>query len=442
MRLSLVAAALGLNVSLIASSSSLAQQAAPSVSPATQPGAIGQQPQPQAQQQPTIGGAAAPVEPHLIVQGIPGVAQCPAPDWIKPGMRLTFLQASASIQSNPNDPSLVEDPNGDIVDDRGRRWRETLYHAGGAGGAGYSIVNIVAVEPGVIVMQADSYLLVNGNAGPASLTTTIGCWCHSSGCDYFLHPRMLAQLPQVERPGFSIMRHTYDVNNQHFNAVRITNISNGRMTYVYDLSSGVLLSQNGSSVAPGGQVYRDGYIVTTTGNTLAITRYINSRDLNLPWQTSPMPDWVRTAKRMRYTGARVTKGPPNIGVQDFSIGLDVTVETSYVGNTFAVYKVSTQPRSPSDIPGANDPSTAVAVCGPGSLGGLWMSPAALRQLRTGQAIDTDATTGTQTVVEFAGAGGQGQNGKAIAVITSNSRAQKIQCVYDATDGKLLRVTGS
>jgi hypothetical protein len=83
---------------------------------------------------------------------------------------------------------------------------------------------------------------------------------------------------------------------------------------------------------------------------------------------------------------------------------------------------------------AMDPITGMTANGPGMLSGLWMDPAALAQLQTGQLIDQDTNVGVKFGCEFAG---QGQDGRRIVVLASGNELYKSTSTYDATEGKLL-----
>lgn len=403
---------------------------------ATQPQTIGQQPAP----------APAPSQPidwpiHYLVLDQPNVRQCPNPDWIKPGTRLTFFSASASV-AGTRGVGVVPDPNGSIVDSKGNRYRADpgASVGGGAGGAGYTLVDVVAVEPGAVVLETRSYLLTQGMSGPLSMIGEYGLAVHPSGCDYFLHPSLLKQIklvdPGTNNEGVSIMRSTEEFNGQRFNALRFTIESKGRGSTVYDLSSGVMLSYHGSAAAAStGQIFTGSHIVTGGGgNTYVMNRFVSSRDMNLPWTSQQMPDWVRSKKHALYTGSVTTKGPPNLGIADVALAMSVDVKTTYVGRTWSAHEMRIQQQSAGDLP--IDPIVVVRATGPGSLGGMWMDPRALQQLRAGQVLDQDSTLASSTAVEYVG---NGQDGKAVVVITTTMPTSKGSMVYDATAGRLLAV---
>lgn len=440
MRRSSFTVALGLNVSLFASSAAMAQQAATPANTTPQPPATTTFPATIAQQPPT------PSQPidwpiHYLVMDQPNVRQCPNPDWIKPGARLTFFSASASVQG-AGGVSIVPDPAGDIVDSKGRRYKENPSGSvsGGVGGAGYTIVDVVAVEPGAVVLETRTYLLTQGMSGPLSMIGEYGVAVHPSGCDYFLHPKLLKQIrlvdPDANDQGVSIMRSSEQFNGKRFDALRFTVNAKGRGSTVYDLTSGVMLSYQGSAAtAASGLVFTGTSIKSGGGgNTYVMNRFVSSRELKLPWLNQQMPDWVRVKKHMSYAGTVTTKGPPNLGIPDVSLAISADIKTTYVGRTWSAHEMRVEQQSAGDL--ANDPIVVVRATGPGSIGGMWMDPRALQQLRTGQVLDQDSTLASSTAVEYVG---NGNDGRPVVVITTTAPTSKGSTIYDATDGKLLSV---
>ncbi len=397
---------------------------------------------PIAQQSPGAMQAQMQVDP--LVFAVPGAQQTPAPDWLRPGTRLTFYASSSVRNSDSGKPGIRPDPNGDIIDSNGNRWSLTdpdgVGHgqAGSSGGIGWSIVDVIASEPGVLVLQQVDYLLPKGFNNPARQTATAPIISHPSGCKFVLHPRLLAQVPSVHQPDITIFQQGYRHNDRDFNSLRVVATSAGYEMEVYDLASGVLLAAGYRvSGSKGHVVDQHGTIHTSSGTTQANLRFVSSRELPLPWLAQPMqmPAWARQMKRMRYQGHSQLKFQNNHGMGDLpATPVSAEITTKQVGSNWSLYETSYAEHRNDGLPVI--PATGQQASGPGSLMGVWMDPAALKNLRTGQVLDHDQVTGQQTIVEFAGAG---QDGRPVVAITSSTAIQKLTNVYDASDGRIVQM---
>jgi len=393
------------------------------------PGTIGQQPPPLPQVQPL------PILPSPLFDRIPEARQTPAPDWIKPGTRLVFFSTNAVTQTNPGQMGMRRDPNGKIIDDQGNRWTMTDPTGESGGGVGYTVLDIIASEPGVLVMQSHLYFLPQGTQGPAVLSGNSAVVCHPSGCDFFLHPRLLAQVPTVDAPGINIIRQQYDLNNRRYGAIRVTLSKQGVSSSVYDLTSGVLLFSRSAQQQSQGQVLDPRGNSTNAGATATGTHtFMATRPLNLPWTNSQMPAWVKQAHRLRYAGQMISRPMNETGLGDLSTPVSSEMILKQTGANWSLHELVYNVDTNVGVP--NVPSRSEIATGAASIDGVWKDPKFLQQLRSGQPLDQDTTVGTQTIVEYAGAG---SDGRAIVAITTTTAQQKSTNVYDAADGKLVQV---
>src|SRR5262249_28409633 len=76
------------------------------------------------------------------------------------------------------------------------------------------------------------------------------------------------------------------------------------------------------------------------------------------------------------------------------------------------------------------------VFGPAQLGGLWIAPRALAQLRSGQILDRDPVT---RVTASVGRIGPIPSGRVAVTITESGAGEQIDYAYDASSGMLLSV---
>lgn len=373
--------------------------------------------------------------PHILFDRIPEARQTPAPDWIKPGTRLVFFSTNAVTQTNPGSMGMKRDPNGNIIDDKGNRWTETEPTGLSGGGVGYTVIDIVASEPGVLVMQNHTYFLPQGKGGPAVLTGATGTLSHPSGCDFFLHPRLLAQVPSMESQNVVIIRQAYDFNSRTYRAMRVSIRNRGISSSVFDLTSGVLLFSRASASQNSGQVVdRNGNIVDAGATASGTHSFVASRPLNLPWTNSTMPAWVKQTRKLKYSGQMISRSPAGAGLPDLSTALQAEVALTQLGGNWSLHSMTSMLDTNVGVP--NVPSTTELACGPASIDGVWKDPAFLQRLQTGQSLDQDQAVGTQSMVEFAGRGNDGRNIVAITTVTSQ---QKSTNVYDAGDGRLIQM---
>ncbi len=393
------------------------------------PGVIAQQP---GQQQQRL-----QLKPHLLVQNVPGAQECPAPDWIQPGMRITYFTSVAQINDAAGSVGMVEDPNGNITDSSGRHYRHGSAVGLGTGGAGWDCVEVLAVEPGIIVLEMRQFSNTNGMQGPVTPLTSTTLFAHPSGCDFFLHPRLLAQLPQQTGNGVNLIKGQMQHRGRNYNMVLTSvEIPNSRTSSVYDLASGVQISHNESSQFDGGVAYKqsgDTYDPQrNTSRMLANNQFIDAKQIAKPWKTMQIPGWARTVKKLRYQGQRIDSGTPEMGLGRLVTNISIEYETIYVGQTFTAYRTKNTQQM-ENMP-AMEPMVGMSACGPGALMGLWMDPAALATLKTGQLVDNDTNVGVKFGCEFAG---PGNDGKPVVVLAMGNELYKSTTTYDATTGRVL-----
>jgi hypothetical protein len=356
------------------------------------------------------GGAEAPaaagtLAPHTLVQSLPGAAACPNPDWITPGMRLAYF---TSVSSSPT------------VGADGRMGR-------GTAGAGWDLCDVIAVEPGVVVLMMRAFLNANGNQGPCTPNGSRAILVHPSGCDFFLHPRLLAELQDSSKDGIHLRKgKTTHRGTQYETITSTVAIPGTRLISVYDLTSGVQLSHNSGTYtqAPTFDPNRQ--------NILANNQFHGARRLELPWRDAPLPEWVKKMRRVRYRGTRIDSGTPQMGLGRLVTHLAVEITPRQAGATFLLcdLKITQQMEGLPPM----DPTTFAVAYGPGSKDALWIHREVLAQLRAGQVIDRDAQIGVDLGVEHAG---KARDGRSVVVIGERSAGFQTSATYLASDGRLL-----
>ncbi|MCW5755524.1 MAG: hypothetical protein KIT24_12525 [Phycisphaeraceae bacterium] len=373
-----------------------------------------------------------------LVFAIPGSADTGAPEWVKPGVRLTFYASSSVRNSDPGKPRLEPDPNGNVIDDKGKRWRWVNPgghgQAGSSGGIGWTTVDVIASEPGVLVLQQTDLLMPDGMNQPARETSGSVIVTHPAACAFFAHPKLLALMEPVHEGGHTVLRERYRHDSREIIALRVVSERLGFDSQLFDLERGTLLAGGFRSKQQQGHVADPmGNISQATAITQSTIRHVSTRQLDVPWATRPMqmPDWARNTKRLRFQGSsRMESATGNLP----GAHVIVDIVTQQVGTNWSTYEVIYQEVRQDNVP--IPPVRGTTASGPASLMGVWMDPGALRALKTGQVLDTDPTTGRQTMVEFAG---RGQNGRPIVAIAAVTAVQRIVNVYDVEEGRLIQV---
>ncbi|MBK9387144.1 MAG: hypothetical protein IPN34_20200 [Planctomycetes bacterium] len=372
-------------------------------------GAAAQQPVPPpapANQGVPAGQAASTELPvHTLLSALPEAAACGAPDWIVPGMRLsTFSSVSSSPTVGPD----------------GRMGK-------GTAGAGWDITDVVAVEPGVVVLTMRSFLNANGQQGPAMPNGSRSILVHPSGCDFFLHPRLLEQLQDSSKDGISLRKGTTTHRGTQYKTITSTvEIPGTRLISVYDLTSGVQLSHNSGTYtqAPSFDPNRQ--------NILANNQFHGARRLALPWTAGELPAWVKKMRRASYRGTRIDSGTPQMGLGRLVTNISLEFIPRQAGATFVLFDLKLTQQMEGLPP--MDATTIPVAYGPGSKDALWIDPAVLATLRTGQVIDRDGQIGVDLGVEHAG---KARDGRSVVVIGERSAGFQTSATYLLSDGRLL-----
>jgi len=366
--------------------------------------------------------AQAPVDDHAFHHIMPDLRTAPAPNWVKPGVRVTYYSAFAIIVGGRY--AYFEDEKGNWVDpETGKRYRQE--EIPGSAGHGYTEINIVGLDQSAAAMDNWSYGIVDAQ-GRVAIQLAVGSVGYpGAGGDWWLSPQVLGRRPNVMTPQLKILRMPYALGGKTFQAIRFeTRNQQGFSAWNYDLETGVLLRIVSSSV--GGPIQgpvargdsREGQTVITHSTIQAV------RTLNIPWASAPAPAWVGQLRVLRYDGKMTATAYP--GASPVIFPVSVTFERQHLGTNWARYVQTTS------APGHNPPITR--VFGSAQFGGLWVPPAAFGQLQPGQVLDQDRVTGVVTSV--------GQIGRVLGdidgvVITMAGSGFRLDQVYDRRNGVLV-----
>ena len=330
---------------------------------------------------------------NQFVELLPGLRTARAPEWVRPGLRVTYYSSASS--------------------GGGRH---------GSAGHGFTQVNVAAMNPNATVLDVRSYglqglemtspvLLIGGDSAVS---------VPGAGADWWLNPAVLQQVKegQYGAEGESVViRMPCTVAGKTYNALRFQYECRGsRISYMYDLASGLLLQSNTATGHPGRQM-------------LTHNSFVGLRYLQLPWAAAGRVAWPGTFNVMNYRGTITVLVP---GVPATAMPMTAQAQITARGPDWVRHTVTSSFTAMAGMP----PNTSVAnrVSGLAQIGGVWLPPAALRTLRGGQVIDQDPSTKITTTVSYVG---NGPTGAREVVISEVSQVQRLDYAYDLSSGLLV-----
>jgi hypothetical protein len=365
---------------------------------------------------------------------IPGLTvNTPPPDWIQPGLRLTYYTVVATLPDGPY--NYIPDEKGGWVDKNGKHYKRE--DAGKKASHGYLQANLVALDRRDAALQMAFYLFDGLNTNEPIFKYETGfVGSASTGGDLWLHTDALKELAkdQTDKPTFNPARETgmwvhrkkYTIDQATYEALQIVSVrQDGRGVWIYDMASGALLYSSDVTTL-GIQKSVSGERLTAGGAVVRFTTFKGSRTLNLPWAGQPAPDWLGRLKKLDYAGnfnVHVPGSPPT------PIKLSVSMERLRSGDDWMLCETTGRMH----VPGAM-PDVGERLVGTHQLGGLWIPTKALAQLRAGQVLDEDALTRFTTVVDRV-------DGEYVTLLQTATR-QTVELTYRKADGMLVQLKTS
>jgi hypothetical protein len=365
----------------------------------------------------------------------PDLRTAPAPDWVKPGLRLSYYSASATIPQSYVG-GLVQDPDGKWVDPKtGKSYR--MEGAASASGHGYSQLDVISLTDDAVVLDLRA-LGIEGVDGPvrpisaSGLTTLPG-----AAADWWVNPDVLNQtVDNLNGSGMRSVRTTYKAAGQDFDAVWVsTQTGNGSISYVIDLTGGMLLhNATCTSSGPTGTTNLNGVPTNVGGSTsLGQTTFVGMRQIHTPWERSPMPRSLNGVRQLVYDGqTRMT-----VEGVSADIPMRAIVEITGRGPDFIQFKKTVKTDTRGSIMQQPD-AVSSCVSGMHQLLPLCIPPQSLGQLRNGQVLDKDPVTKVNTFVSFIGQDTSGNNVVTLTEFIADN-ATRTDYVYEAASGILCAV---
>jgi hypothetical protein len=369
-------------------------------------------------------------DPSIMLPLVPAAAEANAPSCIKPGTRLTYFGMTASIPGEYK--KLVQDDNGRWVDrNTGKRYDEE--DIPGSGSAAYNVVQVGHVGDGIAQLSTKLYTL-DTSIKKCTFAVGGGLVGHA-GCaaDYWIHPDVLKQVPDVKEQGVRILRMPYSVGGKLYKAIRFqSEDAAGYHARVYDLETGLLIFY-GSRVQgqpiytpPSGGSDRPGI---GQGSTQVVTGWIvEVKDIDVPWKAAAAPKWVTQFRQLLYKGVQTSVVAAAGTKLDRAMAVTLTPKARGRGwlrftNHFVLESLPGMPPEEALQDGA---------CGSAAVGGLWISPEALANLRPQQVIESSNLVGTTVAIS--------QVRQGFVTLSETGPLHRIDYTYDKRTGMLSAMT--
>lgn len=341
--------------------------------------------------------AAAPAGPGATGQQPPPAAA----GYLAPGTRLTYEQLVGS------NPGVGAAPG-----------------VQGVGGRGYIEIDVYYHDPQVCVARLSMYtagIMVDSLTRTASETIVgEGGFCST----YWAPPAALAQYTAPEGGIQRVERGPFELGGRSYDAIYIANeYENVRLTRVYDLASGILLSEVEGF---GERGYATGENLQPASS--GVQTLVNVRQLNLPWSfTDPLPANVQALGTLTYRGDYTTS-VPGIYMWDSSLvaPFDISVVVQQREPTWHLAQATTS----MTVPGTNVPQPPIVnQVLINATSGHYVPLEAFARLSPGQVLDADPITGIRWYVERNDAGG--------LVIINEGRGMRASSTYDPRTGLMV-----
>ena len=375
------------------------------------------------------GNPGSPGNPNPGNPGLPGSGNLGPPDWVKPGVRISFYEAAASVAQSRF--AWVEDPNGPWQDPKtGTRYRRTDESGEGvatASGDGLSQTDIVAVEgTNVVVSTAlwvidhttNQFIVGPGSGGRVGGDAVNGAW---------INPLELQQLQAANLDGQMVLRGDYPLGGTTYHAISFASTAPGAyQSYTYDTQTGLLLSATTSTAGATSPVTAPGEPPPQGNTQLTITRFAGLRQRNVPGLGGANPDWVARTGQLQYSGTYNFTNPVDPSSANLTFPMDLAVTLGQGGSNWTSFTA----RSQIGMPGSQ-PSEATGVTYGSGL--YWLDPTALATMTAGQSIDQDPLTGERITVASVDPG----NGATTVTIASDLPGVSSRATYDQAGGVLV-----
>lgn len=340
-----------------------------------------------------------------------------------PGTRIVHYSGVASIPGSRL--QLVGNVNGGFIL-RSTGQRVSIETVAGAGGHGYTIVDIVYADGEVCVGSLTS-LGMDGLTGALAVLGYSGFATRGTCSDFWQPPAQLSAL-QPQLGDVTIAHGQLDFAGTTLQTVGISVASsNATSNSVYDLATGLLIF--GDTASDGGPVLTPGPggVVTPGAGTTHLThsQLQMARPLPLPNVSDTLPQHVRDASALNYDCYT------SMTFMGTSVGLRCTHEVRVVAGGAGWLSLGIVQTTEEPLTGVPTVSEYQYVLAAKQLLGYYLSPEIAAGLAPGALLDEDPVSGARTWVVHADA--------RVVVLEFSLPLESSRYVYDRASGWLIEV---
>ncbi len=354
-------------------------------------------------------------------------AELEPPEWVVPGTRVTFYAAGTSIANASK--QWQKDPNGAWEDPAtGERWGQTDTPT--PSGEGVFQADVVGVDDTSVGLQWVLYgydrfeeRLFGGLTGGA---TDPG----AAAEEIWVHPELLARLPETDAGELKILRGEYDLEGVTYHAIAVANLDPAAYSsWIYDTDTGLLLSGTTRTQGRAAAVHAEGEDPLPASTQVTLIRFLGVRQRDGAGLGTAPPEWAQPGTSLEFSGSWIfvnpydPTGPPVV----YPAWLGVAFQGG--GPSWLEYGAEMLV----DFAGVPNLTTATGVAAGG--GPYWIDPATLSFAQEGKVIDEDPITGEVVSVEWVGPGPAGE----AVTIASQLPGISSRATYDVGTGVLLGV---
>ncbi|HZK79685.1 MAG TPA: hypothetical protein VFC46_01430 [Humisphaera sp.] len=367
---------------------------------------------------------------NSILTLLPELRNAPAPGWLKPGMRLVWYQAAATIPEG-RFGNMVPDPKGRWHDPAtGMNFR--LDDAQGPSGHGYTQLDVIAVHDDVVAVDVITYGR-NGMGDEVHIILTDAITTPPGYCgDWWVNPNVLDRHLDINGPGVRSARVPYKLDGTNYNSFWLSTItSDGSTSTFTDIKSGLNLHGGIAAKSKSAYVKLNGVSTPIGGKTgLALSTFRGSRQLQIPWAGTALPASIANLHKLHFRGARTCTVPGSPPLPINYIG-----EISIIGRGMDFLQAKRDAAIDLGNGFRQSEPTVNMVSGCNQLTPLAIPPEHLARLQVGQILDRDPVTKIVTQVSFVG---RNRTGRDVVELTLSQGEGMFHAVYvyDRTTGLL------
>lgn len=349
-------------------------------------------------------------------------AQEPPPDWVRVGTRLTYHGMGSNIETvnrlyGPDDLQNFT-PTPDWLRRGNNAWE------------GLQQLNVVALTKDQVLLSVRRYVMVRAGT-PALFEGSSDLQPIGTAGEYWRHPDVLRRALASPPAGMLAARMPITINGVTYQGIQFgVRSDTGQMIHVFDEKTGVLLRTGTISQSrafkqnplTGEMTYM--WECRSSGLTLA-----ERTQVDWPWAESQPPDWIQTVRSLRYEGMSVLQPP---GSPPYQLAISIQMDTAQRGKDWLEHRTTIRKAGIPPLPG----ETAVVklASGRAQLGGAFLPPERLANLRPGQVLDRDSFTRTEVMVVSHQDNMQGQP---ILAIRETGPTQRFEYRYNTRSGMLV-----